>query len=91
MATVKEHLRTLIKRLPNDCTIEDAIYELYVIDRIECGLEALDRGEVVSQEQVEEEFKECLNTRSPGRRRRCRISGVSTRTSARIRRRTPVA
>jgi len=70
MSTVKTHLRRLLKTLPHDCTIADAMYELYVIWKVERGLAALDRGEVVPHEQVVKEFEAWL--REPGLPRRRR-------------------
>lgn len=68
MATAKEHLRTLIRRLPDDCTIEDVIYELYVIEKIERGLAQIERGEGIPHKQVMREVYACL-PRSSGRRK----------------------
>ena len=33
--TAKQHLRTLIKKLPDNCTVEDVMCELYVIQKVE--------------------------------------------------------
>ena len=68
MPTTKEHLRTLIRQMPDDCTIEDVIYELYVIEKIERGLEQIERGEWIPHEQVMREAYACL-PKSAGRRR----------------------
>jgi hypothetical protein len=50
----KETVRALLDRLPDDCTIEDVLYHLYVIERVGRGLEEADRGELVPHEDVEE-------------------------------------
>ena len=33
MKAVKEEVRSLLKRLPDDCTLEDIQYHLYVIEK----------------------------------------------------------
>jgi len=73
MATVKEHLRALAKSLPDDCTFEDAINELYVVAKIEHGLASIDRGEGIPHEQVMREVYTWLR-KSSGRRRPARTS-----------------
>lgn len=60
MATAKEHLRELIKRLPDDCTLEDVQYHLYVQQKVERGLEDVRRGRVLSQEDVERRMTKWL-------------------------------
>jgi hypothetical protein len=39
MPTVKEEIRDLLKRLPDDCTLEDVYYHPYVLQKIERGLQ----------------------------------------------------
>ena len=53
MASTKDQLRALIERLPDDCTLEDVQYHLYVQQKVERGLEDVHRGRVVSQAEVE--------------------------------------
>lgn len=54
----KERVRTLLDQLPDDCTIDDVQYHLYVIQRIDRGLADLDAGRVIPQEQVARELRE---------------------------------
>ena len=68
MSEVKAHLRRLLKTLPDNCTIEDAMYELYVIWKIERGIASADRGEFIPHEQIVKEFESWL--REPLKRRR---------------------
>jgi hypothetical protein len=37
MNTVKEEVKTLLEKLPDDCTIEDIQYHLYVLEKIQKG------------------------------------------------------
>lgn len=49
---VKELLREAVEQLPEDATVEDAMDRLYFLAKVARGLEAADRGEVVSHQQV---------------------------------------
>jgi len=53
MANVKEQLRELLDRLPDDCSIEDVQYQLYVMETIQRRIELAEKGEVVSQADAE--------------------------------------
>ncbi|MHB1612014.1 MAG: hypothetical protein ACYCT0_10040, partial [Sulfobacillus sp.] len=53
MASTKEQLRELIERLPDDCTVEDVQYHLYVQQKVERGLADMRAGRVLSHEEVE--------------------------------------
>lgn len=52
----------MIKSLPDDCTLEDIQYHLYVREKVERGIKAIDEGQVVSQEEVEEKVKKWLKS-----------------------------
>jgi len=60
MASAKQDVANLLNRLPEDCTIEDIQYHLYVLDRIRQGIEAAESGQTVSQEEVEASLKKWL-------------------------------
>ncbi len=60
MSIVKEQVIDLIKSLPDDCTIEDIQYHLYVREKVERSIRAIDEGRVVSQEEAEKKVKEWL-------------------------------
>ena len=53
MATTKEQLRDLIERLPDDCTLEDVQYHLYVQQKVERGLDDVRAGRGLTQHEVE--------------------------------------
>lgn len=53
MSVVKEKAIELIRALPDDCTFEDIQYHLYVRQKVERGLKAVEEGRMVSQEEVE--------------------------------------
>jgi predicted transcriptional regulator len=60
LPSVKEHLRAMLTRLPDDCSIEDVQYELYVIEKIRRGLASLDRGEGIPHEEVKRRMEKWL-------------------------------
>jgi predicted transcriptional regulator len=53
LATAKKAVRDLLKKLPEDCSLEDVQYHLYVLQKIERGLKDVDEGRVYSQDEVE--------------------------------------
>lgn len=52
MGSANRVLLDLVKELPDDCTLEDVQYELYVRQKIERSMEAVAAGRVHSHEQV---------------------------------------
>lgn len=62
MSTAKKQAVELINYLPDDCTIEDIQYHLYVLEKVERGIRAIDEGFVVSQEEAEERVREWLKS-----------------------------
>ncbi|HEX8429645.1 MAG TPA: hypothetical protein VF625_00100 [Longimicrobium sp.] len=50
--TAKELLREAVEQLPEDATVEDAMDRLYFLSKVARGLEAADRGDVVSHEEA---------------------------------------
>ncbi|MDI6791301.1 MAG: hypothetical protein QME81_00310 [bacterium] len=53
MSRVKDQAVELIKALSDDCTIEDIQYHLYVREKVERGIQAINEGRIVSQEEAE--------------------------------------
>jgi hypothetical protein len=47
----------LIRRLPDDTTIEDIQYHLYVQQKVQRGTRDVEEGKGYSQEEVEERMK----------------------------------
>jgi hypothetical protein len=45
-----------LKRLPSDASLEDLQYHLYVIEKVQHGLEAAESEGTLSQEQAEEKL-----------------------------------
>ncbi len=53
----KEAVRALLNRLPDDCSMDDVLYHLYVLRAIERGQADVAAGRTLSHEQVEEELR----------------------------------
>jgi predicted transcriptional regulator len=60
MQTAKQEVSDLLKRLPDDCTLEDVQYHLYVLQKIERGLKDTEEGRVYTQEEVEKMMSKWL-------------------------------
>ena len=55
--TTKDTVRALLDRLPDDCSLEDVQYHLYVVQAIERGLVDSDAGRLISHEQMVVEMR----------------------------------
>jgi hypothetical protein len=53
MNTAKNEVESLLRRLPDDCTLEDVQYHLYVVEKIRRGIELADAQGTLTQEEVE--------------------------------------
>lgn len=60
MNNLREQVTSLLDRLPADATIEDLQYHLYVIDKIDKGIESAEREGTLTQEQVEKRLEQWL-------------------------------
>lgn len=56
MNTVKEDVKSLLNKLPDDCTLEDVQYHLYVVEKVQKGMERAEKEGVIEQEEVEKRF-----------------------------------
>ena len=60
MASAKRFVLEIIQSLPDDCSVEDIQYEIYVRQRVAEGERAADEGKVVSHDQAMREAREWL-------------------------------
>lgn len=60
MHTAKKEISDLLKRLPDDCSLEDIQYHLYVLQKVERGLKDAEQGRVYPQEEVEKMMSKWL-------------------------------
>ncbi len=54
--TTKETVLAVLDRLPDDCTLEDVQYHLYVTQAIAAGLADSEAGRTIPHAQVEAEM-----------------------------------
>ena len=64
MLKAKETVKALLDRLPDDCSLDDVIYHLYVIQAVERGLEDVAQGRVIPHDEVAETLKSRWGSRS---------------------------
>jgi predicted transcriptional regulator len=50
----KQQVRDLLDRLPDDSTMEDILYHLYVVQAVERGREEAEAGRTISHAEVRE-------------------------------------
>jgi predicted transcriptional regulator len=53
----KERVQELLGRLPEDCSIDDVLYHLYVIQQVDRGLADVEIGRTLPHEEVAEELR----------------------------------
>lgn len=57
MESLKQEAINVISKMPDTAEIDDIMYRLYVIDKVRKGREAIQRGEVVSNEELMKEIE----------------------------------
>jgi predicted transcriptional regulator len=60
VATAKEEVRKILDAIPDDASFEDIQYHIYVREKIDRGLEDIEQGRVLSQEEVERRMSKWL-------------------------------
>jgi len=59
--TAKQEVQRILAELPDDASLEDVQYHLYVLQHIERGRRDIDEGRVLSQEEVERRMARWLD------------------------------
>lgn len=54
MSAIKDEVTTLLNRLPDDASLEDVQYHLYVIEKVRNGLAAAKSEGTLTQDQAED-------------------------------------
>lgn len=54
MSAAKQEVQSLLKKLPDDCSLEDVQYHLYVIEKVHRGVQAASDNGSVSQDNAEQ-------------------------------------
>ncbi len=52
-ATAKQEAQRILDALPDDASLEQIQYHLYVVQKIEAGLRDAEEGRLLTQEEVE--------------------------------------
>ena len=50
--TTKERVQEVLDRLPDDCSLDEVLYNLYVLQTVDRGLADAEAGRTISHEQV---------------------------------------
>ena len=58
MVTQKQRTLQMIQSLPDDCTFENIQYHVSVCVKVQRGIEAIDKRQIVSQAEAEQRIKE---------------------------------
>lgn len=53
MATAKQHAQKVLDTLPDETSLEEIQYHLYVLQRVERGRRDIGAGRVVAQDEIE--------------------------------------
>lgn len=60
MSSAKEEVESLLDKLPDNCSLEDIQYHLYVLEKVRHGLEAADTRGTLTQEEAEGQLNKWL-------------------------------
>lgn len=58
--TTKQQVQQLLRDMPDDCTIEDIQYRLYVLEKARLGFQAIDDGKGIPHDQVKRRLQKWL-------------------------------
>jgi predicted transcriptional regulator len=53
----KKAVRALLDRLPDDCSVADVLYHLYILHAVERGQADVDAGRTISHEEVDKALR----------------------------------
>ncbi len=56
MNTANEEVKSLLDKLPDECTLEDVQYHLYVVEKIHRGIDSAATDGTISQDEMERKF-----------------------------------
>ncbi len=60
MKDAKHEVESLLQKLPDNCSLEEIQYHLYVLDKVKRGLDEARQQSAVSQEEVEKRLSRWL-------------------------------
>ena len=59
--TAKQEVESLLQKLPDDCSLEDIQYHLYVLEKVRSGLEDARTNGTISQDEAESRLSKWLS------------------------------
>ena len=62
MSTAKTDVISLLEKRPDGCSLEDVQYHLYVVEKIQHGIERAEKEGSLSQKEVETKFQQWAST-----------------------------
>jgi predicted transcriptional regulator len=57
MSTVKEKAMEALSTLPDEATMDDIMYRLYVLDKVNHGLRDVEEGNTITDEELDAEIE----------------------------------
>jgi predicted transcriptional regulator len=57
MGSAKDEVRRILEQTPESASFEDIQYHIYVREKVDRGLDDIERGRVISQEEVERRMR----------------------------------
>ncbi|MGE0130544.1 MAG: hypothetical protein AB7U82_20900 [Blastocatellales bacterium] len=60
MSTAKQEVESMLSKLPDDCSLEDIQYHLYVLEKIHRGIERAESQGTITQDEAEERLSKWL-------------------------------
>ena len=60
MSTAKQQVESLLHKLPENCSLEDIQYHLYVLEKVRLGLDDARQHGTVSQKEAEKQLGKWL-------------------------------
>ncbi len=60
MTNVKQKVREMLDQLPDDCSVEDVQYRLYVVETLQNRSEMGDQGDFIAQQELESRLAKWL-------------------------------
>ena len=59
MSTAKNEVQILLEKLPDNCTLEDIQYHLYVVEKVHQGIGRAEKELEISQQYADKRLHKC--------------------------------
>ena len=57
----KDEVKAILDKLPDDCSLGDVQYHLYVAEKIHRGIQCAEQEGTISQDEAERNFSKCTS------------------------------